>query len=113
IAAEDQQNQFRRALILILYAHFEGFCKFALTLYVNAVNSESIACGEANYAIAAASLADLFMAIRDPERKCPEFRRQLPDETALHRFARDREFVERTADFDRRTVRIPDRVVET
>ncbi|MFN9836724.1 MAG: MAE_28990/MAE_18760 family HEPN-like nuclease, partial [Pseudanabaena sp.] len=25
----DKQDQFRRVLILLLYAHFEGFCKFA------------------------------------------------------------------------------------
>jgi hypothetical protein len=26
---EEQRNRYRRALILILYSHFEGFCKFA------------------------------------------------------------------------------------
>ena len=54
---EHQQEQYRRALILLLYAHFEGFCKFALTLYVNAVNQQGIKCAEANHAIAAASLS--------------------------------------------------------
>jgi MAE_28990/MAE_18760-like HEPN len=31
--AEEQQNPFRRVLILLLYAHFEGSSRFALTLY--------------------------------------------------------------------------------
>jgi hypothetical protein len=110
---EDRQEQYRRALILVLYAHFEGFCKFALTLYVNTVNREGIKCAQANHAIAAASLADVFMALRDRSAKCADFRNAAPDDTKLHRFARDREFVERTADFLQRTVSIPDDVVDT
>jgi hypothetical protein len=113
LSSEEQKNQFRRALILILYAHFEGFCKFALTLYVNAINSEGIPCEKANYAIAAASLANLFMELRNPDKKCPEFRRTLPDDAKLHKFARDREFVERFTDFINQPVLIPEHVVDT
>ena len=113
INAEEKQDQYRRALILILYAHFEGFCKFALALYVNAVNNAMIKCSEANSAIAAASLANLFRDLRDPQRKSEVFRRELPDDTQLHRFARDREFVERAFDFAERLVDIPDHVVDT
>src|SRR5947207_897222 len=90
VADPNEQDQFRRALVLLLYAHFEGFVKFSLLLYVGAVNSAGVRCDEASYAVAAASLADLFAALRDPTRKCPEFRRDLPDDSALHRFARDR-----------------------
>jgi hypothetical protein len=109
----EQQGQFRRALVVLLYAHFEGFCKFALTVYVNAVNKTGIRCAEANYALAAASLADLFAALRDSTSKCPEFRFTLPDDTHLHRFARDREFVERVADFENRKLEIPEDVIDT
>jgi hypothetical protein len=87
-----KQDQFRRALILILYAHFEGFCKFTFLLYVNSVNSEGVTCAQANFAIAAASLSTVFADLRHPDKKCPEFRNSLPDDSKLHRFARDREF---------------------
>jgi hypothetical protein len=110
---ESDQERFRRALVLLLYAHFEGFCKFALTLYVNAVNRSGISCAQANFAIAAASLSDLFKALRNPQKKIPEFRRGLPDDTKLHRFGREREFVERTSDFAGRPVLIRDDVVDT
>lgn len=109
----DKQDQFRRVLVLLLYAHFEGFCKFILTLYVTNVNAINIKCGEANHAIAAASLSDLFKALRNPEKKCPEFQKVLPDETELHQFARHREFVEQSAKFEDRPVRIPENVVDT
>ncbi|BFM40527.1 MAE_28990/MAE_18760 family HEPN-like nuclease [Synechocystis sp. LKSZ1] len=71
----------------------------------------NISGGEANYAIAAASLSDLFNTLRNPEKKCPEFQRTLPDDAELHLFARDREFIEQTTSFDNRPVQIPERVV--
>jgi hypothetical protein len=111
--ADDKQDQFRRVLVLLLYAHFEGFCKFALSLYVNNVNAANIKCGEANYAIAAASLSDLFKTLRNPDKKCPEFRNTLPDETDLHQFARHREFIEQSSSFEDRPVNIPETVVDT
>jgi len=112
IDSKEDQDQFRRAIILLLYAHFEGFCKFAFTLYINAINGIRITCGEANYAIAAASLANLFEALREPFKKCNEFRKELPNDTKLHRFAMDREFVKRAADFAEQLVCIPDDVVD-
>jgi len=112
-APENKQDQFRRVLILLLYAHFEGFCKFALILYVNNVNAANIKCGEANHAIAAASLADLFKTLRNPDKKCAEFQRALPDDTELHQFARHREFIEQSARFEDRLVNIPETLVDT
>lgn len=113
LSNESDQERFRRALVLLLYAHFEGFCRFAFALYVNAVNAAGIACSQASFAIAAASLSDLFKALRNPQKKIPEFRRALPDDTKLHRFGREREFVERTSDFVERPVSIRDDVVDT
>ena len=110
---EESHEQYRRALVLLLYAHFEGFCKFALVLYANTINVEGITCGEANYSIGAAGLATIFRELRDPNKKCPEFKNVLPDDAKLHRFARDREFVERTDDFLKTQVSIPEHVVDT
>jgi hypothetical protein len=112
LPTEQQQNQFRRAVVMLLYAHFEGYCKFALSVYVNAVNRVGIQCHQANYAIAASSLADVLSALRHPGSKCDEFRNALPDDAALHLFAREREFIERIAIFDARPVAIPDTVVD-
>jgi hypothetical protein len=110
---EEDQDQYRRAVILILYAHFEGFCKFAFDLYRIVINSEQIACLDASPAIAAAGWARLFKELRDPSSKCREFRHALPEDSKLHRFARDREFVERSVEFGRLHVTIPDDFVDT
>jgi hypothetical protein len=111
--SEGEQERFRRPLVLLLYAHFEGFCRFALTLYVDSVNKSGITCAEATSAIAAGSLSDLFRALNNPDKKIPEFRHILPDDSKLHRFGRQREFVERTADFATRPVKVADDVVDT
>lgn len=113
LALAGARDKFRRALVVLLYSHFEGFCKFALQVYVDAVNQTGISCGEANYALAAASLSDLFAALRDPNRKCDEFRNLLPDDSYLHRFARDREFIERSSRFEGRRLKVPDDIVDT
>jgi hypothetical protein len=113
LSDEEELKRYRRALVLLLYAHYEGFCKFAFALYVSAVNRLGISCGAAAYSIAAASLADLFRELRNPNKKSDLFRRDLPDDAKLHQFARDREFMERTSEVDKHPVNIPDDVVDT
>lgn len=113
IEQEEQKEKFRRALVLLLYSNFEGFCKFGLNLYVAAINQEAIDCKDANYAIAAASLSDVFVSLRNGTKKIKEFKNDSPDDTKLHRFARDREFIERAFDLLARKVNIPDKVVDT
>lgn len=110
----DQADQLRmrRALIVLLYAHFEGYCKFAFSLYVGAINKENIKCGEADYAIAAATLSDLFQSLREPSRKSKLFQNTLPEDRKLHQFALDREFLERINEFTKRPVKIPDVVID-
>lgn len=111
--SDDEKSQFRRALILILYAHLEGFFRFTLAHYIRAINQMDLTCREAQPAIAAATMAEVFRDLRNPNSKCPEFRNSLPDDGKLHRFARDKEFVERFEEFDRRQVNISDDVVDT
>jgi hypothetical protein len=113
IADKKEMDRYRRALILLLYAHYEGFCKVAFTLYATAINNSGISCGEANCAIAAASLHEMFRNLRDPNMKSDIFRHALPNDSQLHRFARDREFVERTSEIEKRPVKIPDNYVDT
>lgn len=110
---EAELKRYRRALVLLLYAHYEGFWKFAFILYASAVNRSGISCGEATWAIAAASLSDLFRNLRNPQSKSDLFRRELPDDAKLHQFAREREFIERTSEVEARPVNIPDYVVDT
>ncbi|MGH8477022.1 MAG: MAE_28990/MAE_18760 family HEPN-like nuclease [Methylococcales bacterium] len=113
IDQEEQKDKFRRALVLLLYSNFEGFVKFSLNLYVAVINQENIECKQANYSIAAASLSNVFHSLRDGTKKAPEFKHTDPDDPKLHRFAREREFVERATEILGRRVNIPEKMVDT
>ena len=110
---ESEKRRYRRALILILYSHFEGYCKFALQHYARILNSAGVRCRDCTYALAAATLALAFEGLGDTQRKNPLYGRQLPDDAALHRFAREREFLEKIDEFGNRALEIPDEVIDT
>jgi hypothetical protein len=111
--SDSEKKTYRKALVLLLYSHFEGFCKFALVHYVKAVNSEGLRCIDVNYALAAATLSELFAQLRNPDSKSSIFKSALPTDAKLHRFARDKEFLEKMAHFGTRSVTIPDKVIDT
>jgi hypothetical protein len=113
LPSEDEKDQYRRAVILVLYAHFEGFCKFGFEVYRTTINSEQISCADATPAIAAAGWAQIFKELRDPTKKCRDFKNTLPDDGKLHRFARDREFMERKSEFAQLPVMIPEEFIDT
>ncbi len=110
---EDDQKKYRRALVLILYAHFEGFCKYTFAHYIKTINDLQIKCKVANYSLVAAALTEVFTELRDPHRKNKVFQRSLPDDSLLHRFARDREFLEKIDELNDRDVSIPEKAIDT
>lgn len=114
LASEDERRIARKALVVMLYAHFEGTFKSILSIYINKLNSLNLTVSRVDCSLGAASLFDVFHALRDPNRKCDEFRKELPDDSALHRFARDKEFIEIAWTIATRPLRLdPDVVVDT
>lgn len=110
---EHEAQSLRRSLTMLTYAHLEGFCKFSLTAYKDAVNSVSILCSEAITPLVAASLNSVFLALRDVNRKDPVFSRDLPDDRDLHLLWRERTFIENYREVVSGMVDIPDKVVDT
>jgi hypothetical protein len=89
---EEERAVFRKAIVVMLYAHFEGYCRSALTIYVRAINQEGLTCEQMNEALAAAVLRDVFAALHGG-KKSDVFRKNLPQEEALHGVARQVEFL--------------------
>ena len=113
VGYEQDRRRFRKAIILMLYSHFEGFCKLAFSTYAKAINEEQIRCGDANPTLVAASLDDVFRALLDPNKKADVFRRELPHDAPLHRFARQVEFLEALDELHEKLVTLPvDEVVD-
>lgn len=113
IPSYTSKKQYRKSLVVMLYSHYEGFCKFAMDIYVKAVNAEGIACADAVPAVVAGSWHAKFSAVESGDKKARVFNRPLPSDDSLHRFARRREFVERLPDFRAEVAEIPDDTVDT
>ena len=114
--AEDETDQktLRRSLVLLAYAHLEGFCKFALITYASAINSMRLKCNEASIPLVAASLGDVFAALRNEQKKHDLFRSSLKEDADVHRIAREQSFVESyEGRIGNETVEIHDRIIDT
>lgn len=114
ISDEEDRKRYRKALIVMLYSHYEGFSKTALSIYAHAINQERIPCSDASHCVAAASYAQVFKDFENPTKKSDIFRRVLPDDTQLHRFARQVDLIASLDNIRSREVKIPiDVIVDT
>lgn len=113
LPSEESKDKFRRSVALMLYAHFEGYCKFLFLTYIKAVNQEALTCKDVNFALAASSMSRIFSQLRNPDGKSEFFRRLLPEEGKLHRFARDVEFIENMQALEQTPVNISDEIAST
>jgi hypothetical protein len=109
----DERDALRRSLVLVTYAHLEGYCKFALIAYASAINSLNLPCREAVFPLVASSLSKAFSALRDVNSKHPSFRAPLPDDRELHLLWRERQFVENFTAMLDTLVKIPDKLIDT
>ena len=108
-----QKMQFRRSLVVMLYAHYEGYCKFALERYVKAINAARLTCADATPAVVAGTWHQLFTAVESGDRKAKIFKSTLSHDERLHRFARRREFVEKLDELVKMPIDVPDGTVDT
>lgn len=110
---EKDRERLRRMIVLLTYAHLEGFCRFALSAYVSEVNARNIECHAAATPIAAASLSPVFGALRDSQRKHRVFAKSLPDDSFLHLSAREQQFIDNYDETFKLKISIPDKVIDT
>jgi hypothetical protein len=110
---EAERNMLFRTSVLLTYSHLEGFCKFALTAYLSAINALNLSIEEASSAVVAASMTEIFAALRHPQTKHEFFANALPDDAKLHLVARERQFIENFQAAMQRTVRLPDDLIDT
>ncbi len=113
IRNEDAQKLYRKSLIVMLYSHFEGFCKTSFLIYVKAVNKLGINRLDANNHIAAASLGEVFKYYGNTDRKNEYFKNSLPDDEKLHLFSRQVDLVAQLKELFDETVTIPESIVDT
>jgi hypothetical protein len=110
---DESQERQRRSLVVVLYAHFEGFCLFAMRHYVVAVNAAKTSCSEATSAVVAGAWTPQFIAVTTGDEKCKVFKSALPDDKYLHLHWRRRHFVEQVDEFLAQPVSVPDDVIDS
>lgn len=113
MARRSDRDLARRAMLVMLYAHTEGFCKVALSIYVKAINDLKLKSCDVIEGIAAASLGDVFRALERGDRKGRVFKGPLPEDQYLYTFCRRREFVAGLDGLLSRTVLVPADAVDT
>jgi hypothetical protein len=108
-----EKSMLRRSLVILTYAHLEGFTKFILIAYVSSINSMKLHCSNAAVPIAAASLSRVFSALRNSKSKHEFFKRKFPDDAKLHLVAREHVFVREYDKVSSKYVEIPDELIDT
>jgi hypothetical protein len=114
---ENEENAFRKALVVMLYAHYEGFCAFAFQAYVLAINEEKLLRRQVKSSLAAASLNQEFSLFEAEEYKEERFKRvfgkSAPNDNKLFKFSKRVYLLESLDNFLEQEIEIPDKVVNT
>jgi hypothetical protein len=110
---ESERDQIRRSQLVMLYAHAEGFCKLAFSVYLKAVNSRSVPCGAVSDELVASGFEAVFHAMRHGDEKGKVFSSNLPDDPKLHVAARRRDFFSEYEAMMRRPLELPEETVNT
>ena len=111
--SEEEKNKYRKSLVLILYSHMEGYIKICLQTYIQYINSQELSRKDVKTGLIVASMYKEFIAYENLERKSEFFRKELPDDTRLHRLYRRVDFMEKVDDFKEKKLNIEDQIIDT
>ena len=115
ILKNNDKDKYRKSLIVMLYAHFEGFTKTCFNSYVSFINSQKLKRIhiENKPELIASCMNDIFKAYDDKDRKNKFFKRELPDDKKLHSIYRRADLILQFKDFLNEDVYIKDDVIKT
>jgi len=69
----DQEQTLLRANVAILYAHYEGFCKFCIGIYVEALNKRKLKRKDLTWKIAVHSMKKFYLELKKAENQSELF----------------------------------------
>lgn len=111
---EDNSVPVVKTLIVMLYAHFEGFFKDCLECYVRYLNSTELQLNNFIDAIITASLSREYAAFEDINRKCKELITVPPAEEFLHKYHRRRELTQKfISNYLSKKIKIDEKIINT
>lgn len=113
VSSERKKKIYRKSLLMMLYSHYEGFCKITFQIYIHQINNEKITRKEANDYIATASLSEVFQYYENQDLKNQFFKSKLPNDEKLHRYSRQVDFIKAVEDLWNQDLIIPEEIVDT
>lgn len=115
IEKDEHKDKYRKSLIVMLYAHFEGFTKICFLIYIQYINSKRLKRKSLKDKpeIIASCMNDVFKYYDDKDRKNKYFKRKLPDDKILHSIYRRADLINEFQDYLEDVVYIKDDVIDT
>lgn len=83
----------RKSMILVLYSHFEGYCKQVLQYYVVYLNKEKVSACNVKFGLMAANMYKEFRRLSDGNHKPVDLHHLLKEDAILQQYGRRREFI--------------------
>lgn len=110
----DSSVKYRKALTVMLYSYFEGFCKQSLICYIDHLNKLGLQVKDVKDGLAAASINTSFKKLFDSLNKPIEFDdRYIKEDSILHEYARRKEFMGTYLDCMNTPVKLKDEIIDT
>lgn len=114
IIKEEDKLKYRKSLVVMLYANFEGFCKICLLSYIKFLNHLNIKRKDIRKPeIIASSMYEIFKLYDDKDRKNKVFKTKLPDDKNLHSIYRRADLIREFDNFMEEKVLLDDEVINT
>jgi len=113
--SEDDKKIYCKALLVMLYSHFEGFCRMAFLTYLKLINDEKIIRSSAIENITATSLFDVFHDIQHPDKpnnKCCDLFKLSSTETKFSKFFIHTHFIRRLEEILAQEINISETISE-
>jgi len=112
-ATEDVVGVIRKSLIMVLYSHFEGYCKQVLQYYVIYINKEKILSSDAKSGLIAANMHKEFRKLLDSNHKPVNMHDLLKEDGVLQQYGRRREFLGHWGEFMTKEINIGEDFIDT
>ncbi|ACV62301.1 hypothetical protein Dtox_1428 [Desulfofarcimen acetoxidans DSM 771] len=111
---EDFAGLYRKSLIIILYSHFEGFCKKVLLIYVDYINRGELLTVNVKDGLAASNILLEFRRLNDSNYKPITLgENALKADGILQMYGKRKEFMTTYREVMSKKLKIPDDIVDT
>ncbi|SFV62374.1 hypothetical protein MNB_SV-12-926 [hydrothermal vent metagenome] len=115
IIKEEIRKKYRKSLIVMLYAHFEGFSKTCFLTYIKYINSLKLKRIDVKDKpeLIASSMNSVFKKYDDKDRKNDFFKRKSPNDKNIHSIYRKADLINEFQDYFNEILIIEDEVIDT